>query len=110
MRSIGTFVPPIVLRCLSRGQLVEQPLRLFQIERVEPFGEPPVDRSEKLTRLIPLALIAPEPRHSHCGAELQDVGSSTCSELLFVWQFEPKHRSVQSARGRPQATIMGFDY
>ena len=43
---------------LSSGQLVEQRLRLFQIERVEAFGEPAVDRSEEIARLIPLALIA----------------------------------------------------
>jgi hypothetical protein len=35
-------------------------LGLFQIERVEAFGEPAVDRSEKLARRIPLALIAEE--------------------------------------------------
>jgi hypothetical protein len=33
-------------------------LGLFQIERVEAFGEPAVDRSEKLAGLIPLTLIA----------------------------------------------------
>ena len=42
---------------LSSGQLVKQRLRLFQIERVKPFGEPAVDRSEKLAGLIPLALM-----------------------------------------------------
>ena len=31
---------------LSRVQLVEQRLRLLQIERVKAFREPPVDRSE----------------------------------------------------------------
>ena len=42
---------------------------LLQIERVKPFGEPAVDRSEKLARLIALALVAPEPRHAHCCTE-----------------------------------------
>jgi hypothetical protein len=37
---------------------VEQRLSLFQIERVEAFGEPAVDRSEKLAGLVPLSLIA----------------------------------------------------
>ena len=32
---------------LSSGQLVEEGLSLFQIERIEAFGEPAVDRSEK---------------------------------------------------------------
>src|SRR5215469_4405591 len=44
-------------------------LGLLQIKRIEPFGEPAVDRSEKLASLIPLALIAPEPRHAHCRTE-----------------------------------------
>ena len=36
--------------------LVEQRLCLFQIERVEAFGDPAVDRSEKIAGLIRLAL------------------------------------------------------
>jgi hypothetical protein len=49
-------------------QIVEQGLSLFQIERVEAFGEPTVDRSEQITSLISLAVIALEPRHAHRGA------------------------------------------
>ena len=55
---------------MTLTERVEQRLRLLQIERVKAFGEPAVDRSEKLAGLIPLALIAPEPRHAHCGAQL----------------------------------------
>ena len=40
----------------ASSQLVEQRLRLFQIERVEAFGEPAVDRSEKIASLIPWAI------------------------------------------------------
>jgi tetratricopeptide (TPR) repeat protein len=50
-------------------QLVEQRLSLFQIAHVETFSEPAVDRSEQVASLIPLALIAPEPRHAHRGAQ-----------------------------------------
>ena len=57
------------LRQLSCGQLVEQSLSLLQIERVEAFGKPAVDRGEKIASLIPLALIAPKPRHAHCCAQ-----------------------------------------
>jgi hypothetical protein len=53
--------------CGSGIQLIEQRLRFLQIEGVEAFGKPTVDRSEKIARLFPLALIAPEPRHAHCG-------------------------------------------
>jgi hypothetical protein len=48
----------------SSCQLIEQRLRLFQIERVEPFDEPAVDRSEKFAGLLPLALIAPQSLHA----------------------------------------------
>jgi hypothetical protein len=40
-----------------RRQLIEQRLRLFQIERVEAFGEPAVDRSEQFASLLRLALV-----------------------------------------------------
>jgi hypothetical protein len=41
-------------------QFIEQRLNLLQIERVEAFGEPAIDRSEKVAGLRPPALIAPE--------------------------------------------------
>ena len=41
----------------------------FQIARVEPFTEPPVNRSKQIARFITLALIAPAPREAHGGAE-----------------------------------------
>jgi len=54
-------------------QLVEQRLGIFQIARVEAFGEPAIDRSEKIAGLIPLALIAPEPRHARRRAQFQGL-------------------------------------
>ncbi len=68
MRQIMS-VPPMLVRLeleLLLRQLVEQCLRLFQITRVEPFGKPAVDGSEKIAGLILLAPIAPEPCHAHC--------------------------------------------
>src|SRR5450631_1971679 len=49
---------------LSCVQLVEQGLSLFQVARAEPFSEPAIDRSEKIPGLVPLALIAPQPRQA----------------------------------------------
>jgi hypothetical protein len=46
------------------GQLVEQSLGLLQIERVEAFGEPAVDRSEQIAGLVSLPLIAPQSSSS----------------------------------------------
>ena len=59
--------------------------------------EPAVDRSEKLAGIIPLALVALEPRHAHCGAEfhwlLYDLthkviprGRQRCA----AWQSQPE--------------------
>jgi hypothetical protein len=48
---------------------VKERLSVPQIARIEPFGEPAGDRSEKLARLILLALVAPKPRHAHCDAQ-----------------------------------------
>ena len=41
---------------VSGRQLFEQRLRLLQIERVKPFSEPAVNRSEQFARLLHLAL------------------------------------------------------
>jgi hypothetical protein len=41
------------------SQCVEQCLGLLQIERIEPFSEPAIDRGEKIASLIPFALTAP---------------------------------------------------
>jgi hypothetical protein len=49
---------------LSVVQLGEQRLSLFQIERVEAFGEPVVDRREKIVGLLSLPLITPEARQA----------------------------------------------
>jgi hypothetical protein len=50
---------------LSVVQLVEQYLRLLQIERVEAFRKPAVNRREQFASLLRLPLIAPEPRHAY---------------------------------------------
>ena len=54
---------------LSDVHLIQQGLGLLQIERVEAFGEPAVDRSEKIVGLLPFSLIAPKPRHAHRRAQ-----------------------------------------
>jgi hypothetical protein len=49
---------------------VQQRFGLFQIARVEPFGEPAINRSEQFASLLCLPLVAPEPRHAHYCAQL----------------------------------------
>ena len=53
-------------------------LRLLQIARVKPFSEPAVDRSQQFASLLRLALVTPEAREAHCGAQFPGLG------LLFT--------------------------
>jgi hypothetical protein len=55
---------------LSGAQFIEHSLGLLQIERAKAFGEPAIDRNEKIAGLIRLVLIAPEPCHAHRSAQL----------------------------------------
>src|SRR6476661_2504248 len=65
--------PKVAYSCPSNKplcrQLVQQRLRLLQIERVEAFRKPAVNRSEQFASLLRLAMVAPEARHTHCGTE-----------------------------------------
>src|SRR5262245_24675515 len=56
---------------ISGAKLVEQLLRLFEIRRVEAFGEPAVKGRENVTGLRDLALVAPEVREILGGTELK---------------------------------------
>ena len=81
---------------------------LLQIERVKAFGEPAVDRSEKIAGLIPLALIAPEPRNAHCGAEFPGLCLLRARDRQLVFGrfskcfslFDQQARSVGSSLAR----------
>jgi hypothetical protein len=53
---------------------VEQRLGLLEVERVEPLGEPPIDRSEQFACLLRLALRAPEPRQRIGRMQLRAFG------------------------------------
>ena len=81
---------------LSGVQFIEQNLSLFQIERVEAFGEPAVDRSEKVAGLMRLPLATPELRHAHRRAK---VPSS--SVMLTASELQPRRRRARSAFASP---------
>ena len=87
-------------------QLTEQCLRFSQIERIEPFGEPAVDRGELFASVLLLPLIAPEPRHAHRRARFPVRRSGRWHGLLKTllcrqaWQFRKRgveRRLVQVA-------------
>jgi hypothetical protein len=50
-------------------QLLQQPLRILQIARVEPLRKPPVHRSQQFARLLRPTLVSPEACEAHGGAE-----------------------------------------
>src|SRR5215469_5615666 len=50
-------------------QLVEQPLRVFQVGGVETLGEPAVEGCEQVARLAAPTLLLPEPREARGGAQ-----------------------------------------
>ena len=69
----------VVQSCSSnkplRRQLLQQRLRFFQIARVEPLRKPPVNRSQQFARLLHLALVTPEAREAHGGADRRNTWS-----------------------------------
>ena len=52
-------------------QLTQKPLRLLQIRRVEPLGEPSVHRREQVASFLTLFLLLPQAGEAGGGAELQ---------------------------------------
>ena len=92
LRDIGTCLASIFLVTALQAwqQLVEQRLRLLQIARVEPLRKPAVNRSKQFARLLQLALVAPEARKAHCGAEFPDLllltgDAEGALEMLFCF-------------------------
>ena len=68
---------------MSGVQLIEQRLRLFQIERLEAFGEPAIDRGEEIASRITLA--RPERDFAGIvGAELNDVSAAGAADLACI--------------------------
>ena len=59
--SMPTSSLPYTYSCRQRA---EQGLGLLQIERVEAFSKPIMDRSEKIEGLVPLSLIAQKTCHA----------------------------------------------
>ena len=62
-------------------QRIEEFLRLHEIRRVEPLGEPAVDRREQITCLGAFALIAPELGEACRGAQLPRFRALTAGNL-----------------------------
>src|SRR5437660_1754637 len=63
------------------AQFFKQRLGLLEVERVEPLGEPAVDRRQKLVRLGGLALVPPQPGEAGGGAQLPRLRLSGTGSL-----------------------------
>ena len=57
-----------------RRQFLQQRLRVLQIERLEALRKPTINRSQQFARLPHLALVAPETREAHGGAQFPGFG------------------------------------
>ena len=68
----GNLQFPLGLHC-SR-QLVEQRLSLFQVDGVEAFGEPAIDRREQVARFGVAALVTAEPGEARGGTQFPKLG------------------------------------
>src|SRR6516165_2788047 len=62
------------LRPTVAPELIEERLRLFEVGRVEAFGEPAVDRREQVASFGAAALVATEPGNTRGGAQFPELG------------------------------------
>ena len=83
--------------CSSGVQLVEQRLGLLQVERVEAFGEPAEDRSQKFAGLVPLALITPEPCEAHRRAQFEGLCLLLARNRKRTFEMRFRFRSIRLA-------------
>src|SRR6516162_3656036 len=59
---------------ITSSQFVEQRLCLFEVLCFEAFREPPIDRGEQVAGCGAVALVAPQPRKAHRGAQFPELG------------------------------------
>jgi hypothetical protein len=90
---------------IRSGDRVQQRLRLLQIARVKPFGEPAVNRNKQFARLPHLVLVVPEVREARCGAEFPLVLTRTAIRrrrrscfMTFETDSEGKEYEIECAR------------
>src|SRR5437870_4194248 len=86
VRAPGRAARP--LRPSGAPEFVEQRLCVFEIGRVEAFGEPAVDRGEKIAGFGVTALVAAEPGEARGGAQFPELGPLLLSDAQrFAIQF-----------------------
>ena len=83
---------------LRSGERVQQRLRLLQIARVEAFREPAVNWSKQFARLPHLALVAPEAREAHCGAQFPGLCPLLTSDGKRAFEIRFRFRDIRFRR------------
>jgi len=64
-----------VLLCPTGApELIEQRLRLFEVGRVEAFGEPVIDRRQKVASFRMAPLVAPQAAEARSDAQFPHLG------------------------------------
>ena len=65
----------IVKRSRLSTERLKQRLCFLKVERLEAFGEPAVDRREKIAGFAAATLVSAQPGEARCGAQFPELGS-----------------------------------
>ena len=72
---------PLLRECTVRGELFKEHPSIFQVYRIESFGEPVVNLRQHVACFVVLALLLPQPRQAHHGAEFEGFGLLLLSDV-----------------------------
>src|SRR5499427_8006824 len=75
-------------------QLLQQCLRLLEVGRVKPLGEPAVDRCQQLVGFCALALLLPQASQAHSSAQFQGFGLLAAGDVEGLTKTPPGFRHL----------------
>src|SRR6266481_4136748 len=87
-------------------ELVEQRLCFFEIGGGETFGEPAVDRREKVAGLGVTALVAAQPGEARGGAELRRTAAQERYPLRYIANFDLGPAVIDRSRRTPEGETL----
>ena len=107
--------------CCSRGwctpvlstQLLQQCLRLLEVGRVKPLGEPAVERRQQRAGFGALALLLPQARAAHRRSQLQRPGLLAAGHvegLVEIGAREAEEQLPLEPRSRSREVRGGMGY
>lgn len=86
----------------------QQRLRVLQIRRVKPFGEPPIDRSEQVIGLLALVLTLPQLCEAHGSAEFEGFGVLRAGDVEGLMEAGFSLDSVTWVANRDRGAETGY--